>query len=147
MRQRNCIIVHGSNPSEKEAKGGKPENLRHWKPWLKRNLEKSGIKTSNELYPKDWLPNYEKWKKIFEENIINENKRKVDKVILVCPSTIKTGKYKKRSKLKDFNYDSSLKKYFNKIVLFYSDNDPFVNIIESAKQVHEKLGGKLICIN
>ena len=166
MRQRNCIIVHGSNPSEKEAKGGKPENLRHWKPWLKRNLEKSGIKTSNELYPKDWLPNYEKWKKIFEENIINENttlvghsagtafilrwlsenKRKVDKIILVCPSTIKTGKYKKRSKLKDFNYDSSLKKYFNKIVLFYSDNDPFVNIIESAKQVHEKLGGKLICI-
>lgn len=47
---KNCIIVQGSNSSEKLSKEGKPENLRHWKPWLKRKLEENGIKTSNELY-------------------------------------------------------------------------------------------------
>lgn len=163
MKQINCIIVHGSNHSKKSAMLGKPENMRHWKPWLKKNLEKLGIETSNKLYPNDWLPNYKKWKKVFERNIINENtilvghsagtafilrwlaenKKKVDKVILVCPSVIKTEKYKKRSKFKDFKYNPSLKKYFNKIILFYSDNDR-ENITKSAKQVHAKLGGKLI---
>ena len=161
----NCIIVHGSNSSEEEAKKGKPENLRHWKPWLKENLKKRGIKTSNELYPEDWLPDYEKWKKVFEKNIINEdtilvghsagtafilrwlaeNKRKVNKIILIAPSVIKAGKYEYLSKLKNFKYDSSLKKYFKKIVIFYSDNDD-KDIIKSAKKVHEILGGKLINI-
>jgi len=32
---KNCVIVHGSNDNEQEAKEGEPENLRHWKPWLK----------------------------------------------------------------------------------------------------------------
>ena len=159
----NCIIVHGSNSSEKESKEGKPENLRHWKPWLKKNLERRGIKTSNELYPEDWLPNYEKWRIVFEKNIINEhtilvghsagtafllrwlgeNRKKIDKLILIAPSVIKSDKYKYLSKLKDFEYDSSLKKYFNKLVIFYSDDDD-EDIIKSAKQVHSKLGGKLI---
>ena len=159
----NCIIVHGSNPSKKSAMQGKPENMRHWKPWLKKNLKKFGIETSNQLYPEDWLPNYEKWKNVFEKNIINnnttlvghsagtafilrwlsENKRKVDKVILIAPSVIKSGKYFERSKLKDFSYDSSLKKYFNKLVIFYSDDDD-EHIIKSAKKVHKILGGKLI---
>ena len=124
----NVVIVHGSNPTEKEAKEEKPVNERHWAPWLKKELEKRGIKVSNELYPEDWLPDYEKWKKVFEKNKINENiilvghsagtafllrwlsenKRKVSKVILIDPSVIKDGKYLKESKLKDFNYNSSL---------------------------------------
>ena len=159
---KNCIIVHGSNSSKKEAKEGKPENLRHWKPWLKKNLEKRGIKTSNDLYPEDWLPDYDKWKKVFEKNIINEktilvghsagtafilrwlseNKRKVDKIILIAPSVIRTGKYEYLSKLKNFKYDSSLKKCFNTLTIFYSDNDD-EDIIKSAKKVHEVVGGKI----
>ncbi len=47
----NVIIVHGSNSSKKESKEGKPENERHWKPWLKKELEKRGIPVSNEFYP------------------------------------------------------------------------------------------------
>jgi len=161
--EKNCIIVHGSNSTEKEAKEGSPENERHWKPWLKRELEKKGFKVSNELYPGDWLPDYEKWKKIFEKNKINENtilighsagtafilrwlsenKKKVDKVILVAPSVIKWGKYDEGlSKLKDFKYDSSLRDYFNKLIIFYSNDDE--DIIESAKQIHKRLGGDLI---
>jgi hypothetical protein len=161
----NCIILHGSSPNKKDSKEGNPENERHWKPWLKNELEKRGIKVSNELYPEDWLPDYEKWKKVFEKNQIDEktilvghsagtafllrwlseSKRKVDKVILVAPSVIRAGKYLKRSKLKYFEYNSSLKKYFNELVMFYSDNDDKF-IIESAKQIYSKLGGELICI-
>ena len=35
----NCIIVHGCNSSEKGSKEGKPENERHWKPWLNSSQE------------------------------------------------------------------------------------------------------------
>jgi len=162
---RNCIIVHGSNSSEESSRKGQPENLRHWKPWLKRKLEEEGIETSNELYPEDWSPDYNKWKEVFEKNNINENTTlighsagtafilrwlsennvKVDRVILVAPSIVKTEKYKSLSKLKDFEYDSRLKEKFNQIVVFYSDNDD-EHIIESAKQIHERLGGDLIHI-
>ncbi len=160
---KNCIIVHGSNSSEKEARKGVPENLRHWKPWLKENLENKGIKTSNELYPKDWLPNYEEWKEVFEKNKIDENtvlvghsagtafilrwlsenKKKVNKIVLIAPSIIKYGKYNNLSNLKNFKYDESLKNYFDKIIIFYADNDD-EDIIKSAKDVHEKLDGRII---
>src|SRR3989344_5353920 len=164
--KQSCIIVHGSNSSEAAAKKGALENLRHWKPWLKKNLEKNGIKTYNELYPEDWLPDYDKWKSVFEKNTIDENtilvghsagtgfllrwlsenKKKVNKLILVAPSVIKKNdKYLRLSKLKDFSYDSSLKNYFNKLVVFYSDSDA-EHIIESAKQIHTRLGGDLVQI-
>jgi len=160
---RNCIIVHGSNVSEENAKKGKLENLRHWKPWLKKNLEEHKIMTSNELYPDDWIPDYDKWKKVFEKNTINENttlvghsagtafllrwlsenRRRIDKLVLVAPSIIKTEKYIRVSKLKDFELDSSLKDCFKQMILFYSDNDD-ISIIESAKKLHSLLGGDLI---
>lgn len=76
---------------------------------------------------------------------LTENNQKVDKVILVAPSIVKTEKYKRLSKLKDFEYDSSLKNSFNQIVVFYSDNDN-EHIIKSAKQIHSRLGGRLIHI-
>ncbi len=160
---RNCIIVHGSNPTREIAEQDPPENLRHWKPWLQAQLESIGIKVANELYPEDWKPDYDKWKKVFEKNDINENsilvghsagtafilrwlsenKKKVDKVILVAPSIIKSKKYQNISKLKDFVFDSSLREYFNKLVIFYSDDDS-ENFIKSAERIHSILGGKLI---
>lgn len=76
---------------------------------------------------------------------LSENKKKVDKVILIAPSIIIYGKYEHLSNLKRFKYDSSLKKYFNKLIVFYSDNDD-EDIIASAKQVHKRLGGKLVML-
>jgi predicted alpha/beta hydrolase family esterase len=64
---------------------------------------------------------------------------------LVAPSIIIHGKYKNLSDLKKFEYDSSLKRYFNKLVIFYADDDD-ENIIASAKQVHKKLDGKLVML-
>jgi len=156
--------VHGSNESEKEALEGKPENLRHWKPWLQRSLEDKGIKTSNDLYPKDWAPDYLAWKRIFEKNNIDENttlvghsagtafilrwisenKKKVDRVVLVAPSIFKSEKYKKLT-FKDFEYDSGLKQYFNDLTVIYSDTDD-EDIIRSAKEINSKLGGRLIML-
>ena len=159
----NCIIVHGSNSTEVDSKRGVPENERHWKPWLKKELEKRGVKVSNDLYPDDWLPDYNKWKKVFEKNEVDkntilvghsagtafllrwlaENKKKINKLILVAPSVIKDGKYLGLSKLKDFKFDASLKKYFNELIIIYSDDDDD-DILNSAKAVNKKLGGKLI---
>ena len=125
MEKRNCIIVHGSNLTEKSSRESLSENERHWKPWLKRELETRGIQVSNNLYPQDWLPDYDKWKNVSEKNKINRNtilvghsagtafilrwlsesKKKVDKVILIAPSIIKAGKYEEGlSKLKDFKF-------------------------------------------
>lgn len=163
MKEKNVIIVHGSNSTERESKLGPPENERHWKPWLKRELELRGYEVSNELYPRDWNPNYKSWKKVFEKNEINEetvlvghsagtafilrylneNKKKVNRVVLVAPSVIRGGKYLHLSKLKDFEFDSSLKKYFNELIIFYAENDD-EDIINSSKKVHKTLGGKLI---
>ncbi|KKQ87045.1 MAG: hypothetical protein UT09_C0021G0001, partial [Parcubacteria group bacterium GW2011_GWF2_38_8] len=112
------------------------------KPWIKKQLEYVGIDVSNSLYPEDWKPDYSAWKKVFEKNIIDEgtilvghsagaafllrwlseNKRKINKLILVAPSIVKTDKYIRLSKLKDFSYNPSLKNYFNELVIFYSDN-------------------------
>jgi len=50
---RNVIIVHGSNRDEAFAKTGKLENLRHWKPWIKKQLEYVGIDVSIPLWF-DW---------------------------------------------------------------------------------------------
>ena len=158
----NCIIVHGSHYSKEEALK-KPNNLKHWIPWLKKQLEKLDISTSAELYPKNWKPNYNEWKKVFEKNELNENtilvghsagstfilrwlaenKKKVNKVILVAPTIIKSNDLKRLNPLKDFNYNFSLKNYFNQLTIFYSDND-YKNIIESAKEIHTKLGGDII---
>jgi hypothetical protein len=63
----NVIIVHGANEDEKSAKEGGVENTRHWHPWLKKELEERGVDVSGELYPRDWEPDYNEWKELFEK--------------------------------------------------------------------------------
>ncbi len=159
----NVVIVHGSNSNEKEAKEGKLENERHWKPWLKRELEKRGINVSNNLYSKDWQPRYKEWKKEFEKNEINENtvlvghsagcafllrwlsenKKKVKKIILVAPYILDIPEAPFLSDLVNFKIDKDIKNYFDELIIFYADNDSNY-IIESTKFVNKKLGAKLI---
>ncbi len=143
LNKMNVIIVHGSNSSEKDAKFGKPENERHWMPWLKENLEKKGTNVSNQLYPKDWNPNYNSWKKKFERNNINEktilvghsagcgfllrwlgkSKRKINKLILVAPAIIKSERWKFINDLLDFEINRNINNFVNEFVIFVSDND------------------------
>jgi len=162
----NCIIVHGGNDDEEEAKEGLPENERHWQLWLKKELEERGIITSTELYPKDWAPVYENWKEVFEKNIINENtilighsdggsflvrwlgetKKKVRKLILIAPWKISTPGDTIRKIFYDYNIDYDIKKRVDKIIIFISDNE-CVDGKQSLKIFHEALGGKVIELN
>ena len=139
----NVILVHGSNFSEKEAKKGKPENERHWKPWLKNKLEAMGIKVSNELYPKDWNPDYLEWKKLFEKNLINkdsilighsagggflvrwlgETKRKIKRLILVAPAIIASKEWNYLDNLLNFKINMSIQNYVNELIVFVSNDD------------------------
>ena len=160
----NVIIVHGSNSTEKHANEGLPENERHWKPWLKTELESRGIEVSNELYPQDWNPNYEEWKKVFEKNKINENtilvghsaggaflvrwlsenKKKIKKLILVSPG--KAGK-ESRKTLSDLYGNRTIKNIEefvqDGISIFTSDDDIKHHII-GADEYGEELPAKVI---
>lgn len=139
----NVIIVHGSNSSEEEAKKGKPENKRHWMPWLKKILEKDDIDVSNKLYPRDWNPHYTDWKKEFEKNKIDENsilvghsagcafllrwlgekKKKVSKLILIAPAVIPSERWASINDLLDFEINRDIRDFVKKITVFYSNND------------------------
>jgi hypothetical protein len=157
------VVVHGSNDNEDEAYEGGRENTRHWFSWLIKELNERNIEVSCELYPKDWNPNYYEWKNIFEKNKIdeetilighsagcgfilkwlNENKIKVKKIILVAPYVMGIPE---APFLKDLNIqelDLKLKKYFDEMIIFYSEDDMDC-IVHDAKFIHSKLGGKLI---
>ncbi|MGE0792626.1 MAG: class I tRNA ligase family protein [Candidatus Woesearchaeota archaeon] len=158
-------MVHGSNSTEEGSKKS-PENERHWKRWLKNELEKEGIKVSNELYPNDWYPKYNDWKELFEKNNIDENSilighsaggaflvrwldetgRKIKKLILVSPG--KAGK-QSRNFLDDLYGNVTIKNIGknvkSEIVIYTSNNDIEKHII-GAKEYSEELPAKVITL-
>jgi len=151
----NCIIVHGGNV-EKDKDYNK-----HWIPWIKKRLEEKNIKVDTPLMPVDSHATYEDWKKIFRILQVNndsilvghsrggaflvrwlgETRKKVKKLILVAPCKIATVDYKKT--FYDFEINPELKNLVEEIILFYSNNDE-EDILESIKNYHEVIGGKLI---
>ena len=159
----NVIIVHGANDSKEGAFEGGRENTRHWFPWLRKELEKRKIKFSSELYPKDWEPDYEEWKSIFEKNEINEdtilvghslgcgfilrwvaeNKRRVKKIILVAPYVLDSKELPGLSNMVNFNFDESMKDYYQEMVVFSSEND-YSFILKSVKEINNKLNPRHI---
>ncbi|MEA3414110.1 MAG: hypothetical protein U9Q99_01110 [Nanoarchaeota archaeon] len=65
------IIVHGSNPNDREniiKYNLPPQNKRDWIAWIKKKLEEKNIECINPLMPENWEPVYEKWKQEFEKN-------------------------------------------------------------------------------
>ena len=155
----NVVIVHGANDSEESAFEGGRENTRHWFPWIRKELEKRKINFSNELYPKDWNPNYEEWKNIFEKNDINENtilvghslgcgfvsrwlsenKKKVKKVVLVAPYILDNKELPGLKEMVDFEL-IDIKKYCGDLQIFYSDNDSSF-ILKSVGYLKKKTNG------
>jgi uncharacterized protein len=155
----NVIIVHGANASEEDARKGKPENKRHWMPWLKKTLEKDDIDVSNKLYPKDWHPRYEDWKKEFEKNKIDQNtvlvghsagcafllrwlgekKKKIGKLILIAPAVIPSEKWAFINDLLDFEINRDIRDFVKKITVFFSNNDS-KEILESVEVISQLFG-------
>jgi len=160
----NCIIIHGC-PSNVE-KAMDPETRtydKHWIPWLKRELEKKGIKTYTPLMPVPWEPKYKEWKKEFEKLSVNENSilvghsagggflvrwlgetdKKIKKLILVAPGIIHSEEWKKFNDLLKFNINKEIINFIREIVIFVSD-DESEGIKESVKIYSKELNVKPI---
>ena len=156
LNNMNVIVVHGSNSSEEEARKGKPENKRHWMPWIKKALEKEDIDVSNKLYPKDWNPSYKDWKKEFEKNKIDENsvlighssgcgfllrwlgekKKKISKLILIAPEVIPSEEWEYLNDLLNFEINRDIRDFVKKITVFFSNNDS-KGVLESVKVISQ----------
>jgi len=162
----NCVIVHGSNSTEKGSKEGLPENERHWKSWLKKELEKKEINVSNEIYPKDWNPSYNEWKNVFENKKVDENtilvghsaggaflvrwlgetKKKIKKLILVSPGKAGKESRKTLSNLYGSNTYRNIGDYVKEGILVFTSNNDMPSHIESADEYAKELPAKVIIL-
>lgn len=160
---KNVVIVHGSNSTERGSNESPPENERHWKPWLKKELEKRDYIVSNKLYPRDWNPSYEDYKKEFEKNKIDENtilighsaggaflirwlfetKVNISKLILVSPGKAGSGKSSLQNLYGKGIYSKISSYVKNEIVLFTLNND-IPSHIENVKEYEKELPCKIV---
>ncbi|MCD4760966.1 alpha/beta hydrolase [bacterium] len=158
MIHTKCIIVHGC-PSTSEDDGYN----KHWMPWTQKQLIKNGIPTELPTMPAPWQPQYDSFKKVFEqfnvdENTIlighscgsaflvrwlGENPVKIFKLILVAPWKIATKEKEYRGKFYSYIIDKTIKDRINKIIMFTADNEDEGGK-ESLKIFHNVLGGKII---
>jgi len=161
----NCIVIHGSNARDQEkVKQGYPQqNKRNWIPWIKKELEKKGVKTETPLMPKNWSPLFNEWKKEFERLKVNENtvlvghsagggflvrwlgesQTRVRKLILVAPAKLHSGNFDELKDLLRFRINKETPIFVDKIVIFVSSND-HEEIKESVEIYSEKLKVKPI---
>jgi|SRR3989344_3682057 len=158
--QVNCIIIHGC-PSNSQDKSYN----RHWMPWTKQEITSKGIKAETPLMPEPWKPNYDKFKREFEKNKVNENsilighscgcaflvrwlgesKKKITKLILVAPWKIPKKNDKSREEFYTYDIDETIKKRVKEIVMFTSDDEEKEGK-KSLEIYHKALGGKIISL-
>ena len=158
MSNTKCIIVHGCPPTSKDDSYNK-----HWMPWAQKQLIKKGIPTELPAMPTPWDPQYDNFKKIFEqfnvdENTIlighscgsaflvrwlGENPVKISKLILVAPWKIVTEEKEYREKFYVYTIDKTIIDRTNEIIMFTSDNEDEGGK-ESLKIFHDALGGEII---
>lgn len=154
-------MVHGcpSDDSEEPTK----QYAKHWMPWLKKELEAQGIKTYVPLMPEPWQPDYERFKKVFENYPVSENtvlighscgsaflvrwlgytKKKIKKLILVAPWKIPPLGDTYREKFYTYPIDKTIKLRVSEIVMFTSNNEKEDG--KKALQIyHNAIGGKII---
>lgn len=154
---KNAIIIHGTE--------GYPEE--NWFPWLKKNLEQIGYIVNVPQFPsppivpakiEEWfevLKNYEINEEtilighslggLFTLRILEKLNQPIKAAFFVgAPIGIKPIKFYDRDiQFSGFNFDfEKIKANAKKIVIFHSDNDPYVDI-ENGKQLAAKLGVQL----
>jgi len=140
--RKHCVLVHGS-PREPDEMNDIPHSQRHWRGWLKKELEQRGYIVDAPEMPIPWKPDYQAWKKEFEKikisnnsvlighsaggafiaRWLSENKRVVKKVILLSPGKAKLDHNKRLHDFYSFKIDKSIAARVEKIVLFTSDNE------------------------
>ncbi len=164
MKQGNCIIVHGCPSRNEKSMDSKTRTYdKHWMPWLKRELERKGVKTFLLLMPKPWEPHYKDWRKVLDKLSINEDttlighscgggflvrwlgdsNKKIKKLILVAPAILYDREWKPLEDLLRFEINENLRNHVKEIIFFISDNES-KGILKSVEIFHQKLGGKII---
>ncbi|MEK6858992.1 MAG: alpha/beta hydrolase [Nanoarchaeota archaeon] len=163
----NCIIIHGCPGDEEKAMDSQRRSYdKHWIPWAKTELEKKGIKTITPLMPNPWRPDYESYKKFFEQFDIDEETvlighscgcaflvrwlgdtgKKIRKLILVAPWKLPSGtgeRYENRRNFYEYPIDKKIRDNVQEIVIFTSDDEEEDGKI-SVKMFHQVLGGHII---
>ena len=156
---KNCVIIHGSNPREKEIirQGSPPQNERNWIPWLKDKLMEKGIDAYAPLMPNSWKPKFEEWKNILEKFDINEestlvghsaggaflvrwlgeSNKRVKKLILIAPAK-KLNKLNKdeMGQFYDFQINKNINNNVKEVLIFVADNE--WPIIKESVKIYEK---------
>lgn len=157
---KTALILHGM-PSEEEyfdPNNPTPSN-NHWLPWMRKELFDNGIVAEVLDFPEPYKPDYEKWKKIFEQHQIDqytilighscgggflvrwlsENKIPVGKVALVAP-WINPKDPRPIPGFFDFEIDTELADRTEGISLFVSSDDDKEEL-ETAEFLQEKIKG------
>jgi len=158
MSSKTVIIVHGTM--------GKPEG--NWFPWLKRELEKLGVKAIVPRFPTpdgqnlaSWLAVLDKYQEDFDENLILVGHSIGPSLILqklqrlnkpICAAILISG-WQGMTGLQEydelnetffkgpFNWEK-IKANAGKIVMFHGADDPYVPLA-MAKELASKLDVKL----
>jgi len=157
---KNVLIIHGCPTNAEKAMDPETRTYdKHWIPWTKKQLMSKGFDVSTPLMPEPWKPDYEKFKKEFEKNNVNENttlighscgcaflvqwlgesKQKIDKLILVAPWKISED----HESFYEFPIDKTIKERVNKIVMFTADDEE-EDGKKSLELYQKDLGGKVI---
>lgn len=154
---KTAIIIHGM-PSKEEyfatSRVKSPSN-NHWFPWIQLQLIQKGILAQTPEMPLPYEPEYNAWKKVFEQFSINEetilighscgggfivrwlseSNTKVGQVILVAP-WLDTEKYLATGMF-DFSIDQNIASKANGITVMYSTDDEDY-ITDSVNLLKEK---------
>ncbi|MEK7537977.1 MAG: alpha/beta hydrolase, partial [Patescibacteria group bacterium] len=163
--QTNCVVVHGCPDPAKPRNPQDRTYDKHWMPWIKSELEKMGLSVQIPLMPTPWEPEYEKWKKKFEElritdktilighscgstflvRWLGETKQKVRALILVAPWKDTKHPDERKRVFYTYDIDTSISSRVPTIVVYTSDNeDPEGRVF--AKLFHKMLGGEIVTL-
>lgn len=161
---RTVHIVHGC-PSD-AVRAMNPETRtydKHWIPWARNQLSAAGFKVHAPLMPSPWQPDYQAFRRTFEQQPIGERdvlvghscgssflvrwlgetKAHVAALILVAPWKVPPADEPWRQRFYDFAIDPAIASRVGQVTIFTSsDEEPEGR--ESARQFHEALRGSLI---
>lgn len=159
----NYFMIHGSFSSP----------YSNWIPWLHEFIENEGKQVYVPDFPIGvGHQNYENWSKllkyyldlgfihenttiighsiapVFIAKFLTENKVKIKKLICVCGFNNYLGineEYDNVNRSMYFDNLADVKQYANKIICFYSDNDPYVKL-EAEKEFADTISTEKILI-
>ena len=160
----NYFIIHGSF--------GSP--FVNWVPYLRKEIESKGLEVYTPDFPTGvGYQNYENWDRLLkvylDAGIINENttifahsiapifvckflinnKIKVKRLVFVCGFNNYLGIDEEYDAVNESMYVDNLnevKKYFNDIICYYSDNDPYVKY-DVEKEFADTISTEQHCIS